>query len=185
MRNVILFVCALFVGSAVAAPLKKQMCFETIPRTTIDINGTHQWTINEIIADPSLYQTYQIIFYSQVKDKNGFVNLGFTGHGRNGYGFTVPVSGSGYIRGEKLYLQVNASYVVNVPNADDTTVYPIVNSIAFWDMYANVEQPGSSRRATNIVDGNFLPIVASNIYETAVIKGISCSDYNRLTPTQQ
>ena len=178
MFRIVLFIIV-FMSSSVAfsaapsAQLKKQMCFEVFPRTTFSQNGDHNWTVNEVIVDPIVYQTYQIILTGKFTDSNRFVNYGFVGHAKDKAGHEVPVNGSGYFNGTKYVFDIQYGFV-----GEGEGARPVVNILAFWDFYT-MDGPGNGSKVTDYVDANLFNTTPplSNTFETDVVHQIPCDRY--------
>ena len=182
MRNFVFLILA-FATSISFAALPKKMCFETYPRTTYELNGVHNWTINEIVASPTAYKTYELIVTSQVKDTNGFYNFSFGGHARDNTNSTVPIGGLGYQYKDKYKIELQTNYIVG--NANTIDLQPAVNFVAFWDMYTQPNpNPGNAIEVRTVLNKDMNPSPAlNNVYEVAVVKVIDCKQYDRTTPT--
>jgi hypothetical protein len=182
MRYFILFAFifsnSIFATENPAKQIKKQMCFETYPRVTYRNNTTHEWTINEVMQNPSVYKTYKLITSNKTKS-DSIVLFDFTGISHQ-YNIDVPISGSAfYTEVDGWTLSVNSSTKLGDRNSSENV--PYVSSMATWDMYSNINVPGTS--------GGFLkfdsvaPVTApDNVYEVSVVNLISCNDYSRITP---
>jgi uncharacterized membrane protein YfhO len=176
----------MFVVSAASAAenpakqIKKQMCFETYPRTTYDANGSHDWTINEVIENPDVYKTYKFITANKTKTGDNVI-FDFNGISRQ-YGKVVNASGSGFYDAEEGWtLNVNSSTKLGPRYSVENQ--PYATSLATWDMYANITDPG--------VGGGFLKFEAvggqlpGESYEVSVVRAIDCKDFARNTPVVQ
>ena len=184
MKKNVYVMLAMFVASAVSAAenpakqIKKQMCFESYPRITYDANGTHEWTINEVINDPDVYKTYKFITDNKTKSADE-VLFGFSGISRQSNKI-VNVSGSGfYTEDDGWTLSVNGSTKLGPRYSTANSAY--ATSVATWDMYANINLPG--------VGGGLLTLDStsadSELYEVSVVQVIDCKDFNRNTPSVQ
>ena len=182
MRNFVFLILA-FTTSISFAALPKRMCFETYPRTTYELNGVHNWTINEIVASPTAYKTYELIITSQVKDSNGFFNFTFGGHARDNTNSTVPIAGVGYQYDGKYKIELQTNYLVG--NNGTVNLLPAVNYVAFWDMYTNPNPaPGNAVEVKTVLNKDLNPVPPVNsVYEVSILKNIDCKQYGRTTPT--
>jgi hypothetical protein len=185
MKRTALGLAAMLAFSSLASadnPLKqirKQMCFESYPIVTYDATGQHNWTVNEVISNPELYKTYKLVTFNKTKlDSSSFI-FDFTGVSRQ-YGKVVPASGSASYDNGAWSLHVAASAKTGSRNSTENQ--SIVTSLAVWDMYSNITQPGTG--------GGFVkfdsvpPNSDNNFYEVSVVKTIDCKDFNRNTPMQ-
>ena len=181
-KYVILFLSLMISTVSVAADhplkqIKKQMCFESFPRVTYDQNGTHEWTINEVINNPVLYKTYKLVISNKTKFSADSAVFDFTGVSRQ-YGKVVPTAGSAVLDQEGWTLSVNSS--TKLGDRNGTNNVPYVSSLATWDMYSNITVPGTA--------GGFLKFddvaqAYSSSYEVSVIRTIDCKDFDRNYPT--
>lgn len=185
MFRYFVFLILAFASTSSFAALPKKMCFESYPRTTYDINGVHNWTINEIIVSPTAYKVYQLVVVSQVKDNSGFYNFTFGGHTRNNSKETVPVAGVGYQYDGKYKIELQSSFVRSPTDQElSSQIYPAVNLYAFWDMYTMTGPvPSSSVEFTNIPNNNLLNKPINNVYEVSIVRPIPCDQYNRTAPS--
>ena len=184
MKKSVYVMLSMFVFGAVSAAenpakqIKKQLCFESYPRVTYDSNGTHEWTINEVISTPEVYKTYKFITANKIKTGEEVI-FDFNGISRQ-YTKVINVSGSGFYNAEDGWtLNVNGSTKLSPRYSVNNSVY--ATTLATWDMYSNINQPG--------VGGGFLKFENSanndESYEVSVVKVIDCKDFNRNTPSVQ
>jgi len=153
-----------------AKQIKKQMCFETYPSITINQNQTHEWTINEVINNPSLYKTYKL--YTSNKTKiNDLITFDFNGISHQ-YSKTIPVSGSAVFQ--------NNQWTVNLNSQTPIEPSTYVSSLATWDMYTNINSPGTSN---GFLKFDSIPANSdSDTYEISVVKQIDCKDFANPIP---
>lgn len=160
-----------------AKQIKKQMCFETYPRITYSQNGQYEWTINDVISNPSVYKTYKLFVSNKVKNGENVV-FDFTGISHQ-YERDVPVTGSSYYSPEDGWtLNVNASAKMGERYSAENV--PFASSVVIWDMYASILEPG--------VGGGFLKfdsigLAPNSTYEVSVVKSIDCKDFGKRIPT--
>ena len=158
--------------------IKKQMCFESFPRVTYDSNGTHEWTINEVINNPILYKTYKLVTANKTKLSTDSAVFDFTGISRQ-YGKVVPTSGSAVLDEEGWTISVNSSTKLGDRNGSNNV--PYASTLATWDMYSNISVPGTA--------GGFLKFddvsqsMLQDSYEVSVVRTIDCKDFNKNYPT--
>jgi hypothetical protein len=161
-----------------AKQIKKQMCFETYPRITYSQNQTYEWTINDVINNPSVYKTYKLFTSNKVKD-NDIVAFDFNGISHQ-YNIDVPVTGSSNYNPEQGWtLNVNAT--AKMGERYSALNIPFVSSVAIWDMYASISEPGVGGGFLKFdsVDPNSTP---DNKYEVSVVKQIDCKEYGKRIP---
>jgi hypothetical protein len=186
MKKLSIIVMSMLMANAVIAAenpakqIKKQMCFETYPRTTYDTNGSHDWTINEVIENPGVYKTYKFITANKTKTGENVI-FDFNGISRQ-YGKVINASGSGFYDSEEGWtLNVNSSTKLGEKYSVENQ--PYATSLATWDMYSSITSPG--------VGGGFMKFEAvsgqmpSEFYEVSVVSVIDCKDFNRNAPVAQ
>lgn len=187
MKKLSIIVMSMLMANAVIAAenpakqIKKQMCFETYPRTTYDANGSHDWTINEVIDNPEVYKTYKFVVGNKSKsDQN--VMFEFDGISKQ-HDKTVNVSGVGFY-------DVDNGWTINVDGSTklgdrySTSNQTYAYSDVTWDMYASINLPGVGGSMTtfaNVLSGMVVP----GTYEVSVVRAIDCKDFNRNTPVAQ
>jgi hypothetical protein len=159
--------------------IKKQMCFETYPRITYSQNGQYDWTINDVINNPSVYKTYKLFISNKVKNGENVV-FDFTGISHQ-YNTNVPVTGSSYYNPTDGWtLNVNASAKLGERYSVDNTSF--ASSLAIWDMYASINDPGVGGgflKFDNIIPG----AAPDSKYEVSVVKSIDCKDFGKRIPS--
>lgn len=172
-----LFCMSAFSAENPLKQIKKQMCFESYPRITYDQTGTHEWTVNEVISNPIYYKTYKLISSNKTKLDNASAIYDFSGISRQ-YGKIVPVTGSGSFSENAWTLYMGSSTKLGQRYSINNE--PYATSLATWDMYSNINQPGTS--------GGFMkfesvpPNPDNNFYEVSVVKTIDCKDFSRNYP---
>ena len=186
MKKLSIIVMSMLMANAVIAAenpakqIKKQMCFETYPRTTYDVGGSHDWTINEVIENPGVYKTYKFIVANKTKTDDSVI-FDFNGISRQ-HGKVINVNGSGFYDSvDGWTLNVNGTTKLGERYSVDNQ--PYATSLATWDMYSSITSPG--------VGGGFLKFESVGVqlpgesYEVSVVQAIDCKDFNRNTPTVQ
>lgn len=174
-----IFSVNVFAAENPAKQIKKQMCFETYPRITYSQNAQYEWTVNDVINNPSVYKTYKLFVSNKVKSED-IVVFDFTGISHQ-YNMDVPVTGSSNYNPEEGWtLNVNAS--AKLGERYSAFNIPFVSSVAIWDMYASISLPGvgGSFLKFDSVDPNSTP---DNKYEVSVVKLIDCKDYGKQVPS--
>lgn len=161
-----------------AKQIKKQMCFETYPRITYSQNQTYNWTINDVINNPSVYKTYKLFISDKIKSGENVV-FDFTGISHQ-YNTDVPVTGSSYYNPTDGWtLNVNATAKLGERYSPDNVSF--ASSLAIWDMYANINTPGVGGgflKFDNIVQGT----APDSTYEVSVVKTIDCKNFGNRIP---
>ena len=99
IKYLILTLLSFSVFANPAKQIKKQMCFETYPSITYTQNQTHEWTINEVIQNPSVYKTYKLYTANKTKIDNTVI-FDFAGISHQ-YNKTIPVSGSAVFQNDQ------------------------------------------------------------------------------------
>ena len=180
IKYIILTLLSFNVLANPAKQIKKQMCFETYPRITYSQNQTYEWTINDVINNPSVYKTYKLFTSNKVKD-NDIVTFNFNGISHQ-YNIDVPVSGSANYTPENGWtLNVNAT--AKMGERYSIANIPFVSSLATWDMYANINSPGTSN---GFLKFDSIPANPDfDTYEVSIVKSIDCKDFSKLTPSPQ
>ncbi len=150
--------------------IKKQMCFETYPSTTYSKNNTHEWTVNEVIQNPSVYKTFKIYTANKTKISDSVI-FDFTGISRQ-YNKIIPVTGSAVFQNNQWTVNVNSQTSLEPPT--------YVSSLATWSIYSNINDPGT---ANGFLKFDSVPSDSSkNVFETSIVNSIDCVNFENTVP---